>query len=295
MSKKICDFCLEEKKGIFNRVRELPDGHFICKDCARKIESYDLPVKYGLFQLLVLAEPEYRPMIMRDYLQNHPVKDILIQYYPVGDMSLHEGERLVNKASAAITVSSASIPQEFAPDKITQITKKNILNLADDSMGKEVQGTLYETNAAVYFLSPYFINCHRLSTIDLESRDCSAIHIVDHGKHFTYALKHADLFRMRSSFYQRAIAAKNNKNNKLIYLESENTMTLTSGVYSVPSNIKSGTYYVNAVDTAKLNVRDPNGRVHLVKNGKINIAEGSTVEVTGEYQFRLRNHEEHKK
>ena len=109
---------------------------------------------------------------------------------------------------------------------------------------------------------------------------------MEHGKEFSYQLRNADLFLLRSAFYQMAVAAASNKKKSLIYLASENTMTLTSGKYNVPKNIKSGVYWVNPVDAASMRVRDANGQLHAVNSGRIRIDNGSTLEVKGEYQLR---------
>ena len=83
-----------------------------------------------------------------------------------------------------------------------------------------------------------------------------------------------------------AINAAENKNRSLIYLASENTMTLTPGQYSVPKNIKSGTYYVNPVEKGSLFIRDANGQIRKVKPGRVRIDDGSVLEVKGEYEVR---------
>ena len=42
---KVCDFCLSEATGMFNRHEKLADGHYICKNCKTIIQGYGLPVK----------------------------------------------------------------------------------------------------------------------------------------------------------------------------------------------------------------------------------------------------------
>ena len=181
----------------------------------------------------------------------------------------------------------ASVKETAA--RIADIGKSDIVNLPDakkDGNAKEVSGTLYETDAALYFMSDRFINCHRLSSIVTTNTDTEAIHVLEHGREYTYRLPHADLFLLRSVFYHMAVNLSENKKKSLIYLASENTMTLTSGKYSVPKNIKSGVYWVNPVDEANLEIRDANGKLHAVRPGRVRIDEGSTLEVNGEYQFR---------
>jgi hypothetical protein len=92
---------------------------------------------------------------------------------------------------------------------------------------------------------------------------------------------------MRETFYRMAAAAKENKKKNLIYLASENTMTLTSGIYNVPKNIRAGNYWVNPVNDSGLSIRDANGRYHEIRGGRLHIDEGSTLEVTGQYEFRF--------
>jgi len=289
MANKICDFCLEEGRGLFRQPETLPDGHCVCKKCRKIIESYDLPVKYDLFQLLVTAEPYMQEMMMGDYLEHHKPKDAIARYYPIQQMRLHEGEHCINVREASITVSPFKMPDEPAVTRIADIGKNDISNLPDarkDSTSKEVRGILYETDAALYFMSERFINCHRLSSIVTSHADTEAIHVLEHGREYTYSLPHADLFHLRSVFYHMAVNLIENKKKSLIYLASENTMTLTSGKYSVPKNIKSGVYWVNPVDEANLSVMDANGKVRTVRPGRVRIDEGSTLQVNGEYQFR---------
>ncbi|MBQ9328210.1 MAG: hypothetical protein IJ225_06710 [Solobacterium sp.] len=294
MANKICDFCLEEGKGLFRQPERLADGHYICKNCRKKIESYDLPVKYDLFQLLVTSEPYMREMMMGDYLEHHKPAEAIAKYFPLTQMILHEGEHCVNMRKAVITVDATAIPIGAAVTRIADIGRKDIINLSDAtsaSNAKEVEGVLYETDAAIYFMAPTFINCHRLTSVVSEHTDTDAVHVLEHGKEFTYATPHADLFHLRSTFYHMAVAAATNKKKSLIYLASENTMTLTSGKYNVPKNIKSGVYWVNPVDEAALQVRDANGKVRSVSAGRVRIDNGSTLEVNGEYQFRYNKRE----
>ncbi|MBR2794034.1 MAG: hypothetical protein IKE16_05240 [Solobacterium sp.] len=292
MANKICDFCLEEGRGLFRQPETLPDGHCVCRKCRKIIESYDLPVKYDLFQLLVTAEPYMQEMMMGDYLEHHKPADAIAKYFPIQKMRLHEGEHCINVREASITVSAFAIPAEPAVARICDIGKSDISNLSDArDKTKEVKGMLYETDAALYFMSDRFINCHRLSSVVSDHTDTNAIHVLERGKEFTYRIPHADLFHLRSTFYHMAVAMSENKQKSLIYLASENTMTLTSGKYNVPKNIKSGVYWVSPVDEADLSVRDANGKLHSVRPGRVRIDAGSTLEVNGEYQFRYNKRE----
>ncbi len=295
MANKICDFCLEEGRGLFRQPESLPDGHYICKNCRKTIQKYNLPVKYDLFQLLVTAEPYMREMMMGDYLEHHKPADVIAKYFPIQTMRMHEGEHCVNVREASITVSSVQIPGVPAVTKITDIGRKDINNLPNarnESGTTEAEGVLYETDAALYFMSKMFINVHRLSSIVTTHTDTEAVHVLEHGQEYTYHTPNADLFHLRSNLYHMAVNALENKKKSLIYLASENTMTLTSGRYSVPKNIKSGVYWVNPVDEADLSVRDANGKVHYVKPGRVRLDAGSTLEVNGEYQLRYNKREE---
>ena len=62
--KKVCDFCLSEGGGLFNRLETLSDGHHMCKDCKKLIQKYNLPLKYDLFQQLVTAQANMKDMII---------------------------------------------------------------------------------------------------------------------------------------------------------------------------------------------------------------------------------------
>lgn len=42
MAKKVCDFCLSELGGLFNRPEKLADGHYICKNCRQTISEHGL-------------------------------------------------------------------------------------------------------------------------------------------------------------------------------------------------------------------------------------------------------------
>ena len=295
MANKVCDFCLEEGRGLFHQPERLPDGHYICKKCRKIITSYDLQVKYDLFQLLVTSEPRMQEMMMGDYLEHHRAQDAIAKYYPITPMVLHKGEHVVNMRKAVITVDRGDIPSEPAVTRIGDIGRKQISNVPSaksESGAADVEGTLYETDAALYFLSPNFINCHRLTSVISDHIDKDAVHVLEHGRQFTYKTKHADLFHLRSVFYHMAIAATENREKSLVYLASENTMTLKSGKYNVPKNLKSGTYWVNPVEDATLRVRDANGRVRRVSSGRLRIDNGSTLEVDGQYEVRYNKREE---
>ena len=295
MANKVCDFCLEEGKGLFRQPEKLPDGHFVCRKCRRIIESYDLPVKYDLFQLLVTSEPRMQEMMMGDYLEHHRPADAIAKYYPLIRMPLHEGEHCINMRTASITVEANAVPRRKAVTGITDIGRRDINNLPNARDGAEavsIEGTLYETDAALYFMSENFINCHRLTSIITDHIDTDAVHVIEHGRQYSYHLPHADLFHLRSVFYHLAVAAMDSRKKSLIYLASENTMTLTSGRYNVPKNIKSGTYWVNPVEASQMRVRDANGKTRRVRSGRVRIDNGSTLEVKGEYQFRYNLREE---
>ena len=289
MANKVCDFCLEEGKGLFRQPEALPDGHRVCKNCRKIIESYGLNVKYDLFQLLVTAEPNMQEMMIGDYLEHHKPAEAIAKYFPIPAIPLHEGEHCVNLRPASIRVERSAIPAKPAVKRVTDITKKDINNLPDartDAGSEEIEGTLIETDAALYFLSDHFINCHRLTSIITSHTDTEAVHVLEHGRSYTYEVENADLFLMRSTFYHMAMQYAENKKKSLIYLASENTMTLTPGKYMVPKNIKSGVYFINPVDNGSLRIRDANGGSHNVLPGRVRLDEGSTLEVKGNVQVR---------
>ena len=206
-------------------------------------------------------------------------------------MVLHKGEHVVNMRSAVITVDRGSIPASMAVKRIGDIGRKEISNIpsAKSKSGSvDVEGTLYETDAALYFLSDHFINCHRLTSVISEHIDTDAVHVLEHGRQYSYKTPHADLFHLRSVFYHMAVAATENKEKSLIYLASENTMTLTPGIYSIPRNIRAGTYYISALNDLGLNLRDVNGHLHDISSlERVMLNEGTLLECTGEYQLRI--------
>lgn len=288
MSAKVCDFCFNEYKGFFSHTEKLADGHILCRSCRQKIESYGLPVKYDLFQLLVTAEPQMREVIMSDYLESHTPAEVKEKFFPDAAIALHAGEHLINQASAEITVDEALIPQREVVQRIAGITKKDVSNLYDAASGKTIKGTIYETDAAFYFLSDHFINVHRRTNIVHSIEDTTAIHILERGHAYTYKTAHTDLFFMRDLLFRLMVSKEKTAHANLIYLSSDNTMTLTPGIYMVPKNVKPGTYFVNAASQpSTLQVRDAQGRIRTVADGELNLDEGSLLEVTGSYEFRF--------
>lgn len=294
---KVCDFCLNESRGLFNSPEQLADGHAICKNCKKIIQSYDLPVKYDLFQILVTADSYQREMIMGDYLENHKAADTLARHFPMPAIIMHNGEHCANVCDATIRVAKAMIPVEKAPVNIADITRKNISNLYDapgESGAEVVSGRLYETEAAVYFMSEHFINCHRLSQLIHEDPDTEHLHIMEGSSTFTYTMKHVDLFFLRERLFQLTTAAAANKKTNLVYLTSDNTMTVTPGIYNVPKNLSSGTYWVSALKDKGMCVKDATGHVRDVRSGRVHLDVGSTLEVSGEYQLRIQKHDDDK-
>ncbi len=290
---KICDFCLDEPKGLFNRPMALTDGHCICKRCKKIIESYKLPVKYDIFQLLVTNDSKMKDMLIGAHLEKNTPEDVIAKYYPLPSMLLHEGERAVNVVDASITVLTSLIPDTKKDIKICDITRKDFdqLNTATGDSGvSEVSGKLYETDAALYFISDNFLNCHRLTNI-VHNNEPNVIVVHEKGKTFKYKVKYSDLFFLREALFNKAAAIQDKKDGNLIYLSSENTMTITPGVYSVPKNISAGVYYVSALKDQGMKVRDAVGRVKECRSGRVRLDEGSSLEVTGEYQLR-RNEKE---
>lgn len=294
---RVCDFCLDELKGLFNYPEQLPDKHYICSKCKQKIQYYKLPLRYEIFQLLVTSEPSMRDMMMGTYLESHDIEDCYAKFYPTPNVLLHKGEHCINTCPTSIRVDTTQIPTSLAVTNISDITSRSISNLTDvpEQPGSTVvKGTLYHTDNALYFLSEHFINCHKLTNIVRNSSDNHAIHVIEGNKRYTYPVEFADLFFLREAFYQK-MQAKSSKKKNLIYVASENTMTLTPGVYSVPKNIQAGSYWVSAIKDKGLRVRDAAGNIQGLSNGRIILDEGSMLEVTGEYQFRIHPKQEKKK
>ena len=287
---KVCDFCLSESKGLFSKPQTLSDGHYICKNCRNIIQKYGLPVKYDLFQVLVTAEPYMREMIMNDYLEKNELDDTIAKFFPLPNVLLHRGEHCINVRDASIKVAKAAIPEKYAPTVIRDITGSLINDIPDAPDGVSsvtVQGKLYETDIALYFISEHFINCHRLVDMVKGGNDQNAIHVYEKTLSFTYSTPHTDLFFLRDTLYHKIVAAQANKKQNLIYITSENTMTLTPGIYSVPRNIRSGTYYVSALNDLGLHMKDANGHTHDISSGRVRLDEGSLLDCTGEYELRI--------
>ena len=287
---KVCDFCLSEGKGLFNRPETLKDGHLICRNCKDTIKKYKLPVQYDLFQLLVTTDAYMREMIMNDYLEKHTPDETIEKFFPEPDMPMHRGEHCINVKEASIKVPKAAIPSGKAPTVIGQITGSLINDIPDAPEGVDsvtVKGKLVETDVALYFLSEHFINCHRLSDVVRSGNDPDNVRVIERKLSFTYATPNTDLFFMRDTLYHKIVAARENKKQNLIYITSENTMTLTPGIYSVPRNIRSGTYYVSPINDLGIHLRDVNGHLHEISSDRVRLDEGTMLECTGEYELRI--------
>ncbi|MBP3891099.1 MAG: hypothetical protein J6D29_02915 [Solobacterium sp.] len=294
-SNRMCDFCLTETRGLFRRPIKINDAHLICQNCRKILDSYHLPLRYELFQILVTNQKDMRDMIMNDYVKQHPVSESMAKYFPLPNILLHEQEQCINFVEATITVDSSQIPTTLAPTRIFDITKAHINNLPDAKANPvTITGKLIETNAALYFLSNNFINCHRLTSLIHERVETNPteIQVLEKNQVYTYQVPNAELFFLRESFYQKLAAYRSNKKDNLIYIQSENTLTLTPGVYQVPRNIQPGVYWVNPVRDDGLHIRDAAGKVHHIGNGRIRLDSGSQLEVTGEYEFRFNKKEE---
>ncbi len=291
---KICDFCLDEPKGLFNRPEALKDGHCICKRCKRIIENYGLPVKYDIFQLLVTNDPKMREMLISNYFENHTPEETIAKFYPLPSMLLHAGERAINVVDSSITVLSSLIPTEKKNIRIADITRKDFNQLytaPGDSGVTPVKGKLYETDAALYFMSDNFLNCHRLTNMIHDANNLNEIVVSEKGKTYKYRVNHSDLFYMREALFFKAAAKQENKDGNLIYLSSDNTITITPGIYSVPKNIVPGVYYVSPLKDEGMHVRDATGRRRECRKGRVQLDAGSSLEVTGEYQLRRNERE----
>ncbi|MBR2825577.1 MAG: hypothetical protein IKE51_04875 [Solobacterium sp.] len=291
MANTICDFCLEESKGLFHRHERLVSGHYICKKCRDVLETHQLPVKYDLFQTLLTADPSMRATLMDNHLQRNDATQCIAKFYPLPANLLHDGEQCINVTEATIKVNPSKLPASIAETRIANITKKDILNLEDYPDGFEIKGTLYETNAAIYFLSKHFINCHRLSHLIKNYPDPSIIYIMNGSHEFSYQVPHSDLFYLRDEFYHKILEKKDNKKQNLIYLSSENTMMITPGSYSVPRNIQPGVYWINPVKDGGIHFSNATGEPMESVGGRIQLDEGDMMEVTGEYEFRFKKKE----
>ena len=294
MANKLCDFCLSEGKGLFNQPKLIDDEHYMCKKCKRTVLEYNLPIEFGLFQLLVNAEPHLREMIMNTWLEHHTVEESLRLYYKPIDMPLHKGEHYVTSIKASIDVDPTLIPTEKAVTSISNVMKKTIHNLQTTENGQEAEGLLIQTDAALYFMNEHFINVHRLSNVARDCEDENHIHVLDGSKKYIYHVEHSDLFFMKSLFFKLCCLKSSTKKKNLIYLSSENTMTLTPGIYRVPKNIKSGTYYITPKQEGNLALKDASGRVKRYHDGRLDLDNGSLLELTSEFEFRIhdKNHED---
>lgn len=287
----VCDFCLAEGKGFFHKPERLADGHHVCKNCKSIIQSYKLPVKYDIFQTLVTAQPNMVDMIMGAYLENHQPDETVAKFYPLPATPLHEGEHCINGVKATLVVDPEEIPEEAAIKEISKIRKKNINNISDytgSGKGKKITGTLYETEAAIYFMSDNFINCHRLGYVKRNTGDNDRIIVQTPHRSFTYKIENADLFFLRERFFQKVSAAKHNKTQHLIYIKGENEVTITPGVYDIPKALKPGRYKVKAINDAGLHMRDSLGRIkdYYETEDAIDLDDGGVLECTGEYELQ---------
>lgn len=290
MSKKVCDFCLSEGKGLFSSMEKLPDGHYICSKCRKIIRSYDLPVKYDLFQCLVTAQPHMVGTIMGAYLENHNPDDCFARFYPLPSMLLHEGEHCINMIDATLKVDKNEIPVESAVTTVNEIRRQTIHNIADAETAScsTVEGKLIETDAALYFMSDHIINCHRLGYVERNNDDDEHIIIHTPKKTYTYTVEHADLFFMRERFFQKVKAAKGHKQQSLIYIRNDNEFRITPGVYQIPKSLKPGLYEVKPLNDAGLHIKDSLGRVrdYYANEDSIDLSDGGTLECTGEYELK---------
>lgn len=291
MAKKVCDFCLSETVGLFNRPEKLSDGHYLCKNCRNIIQNYNLPLKYDVLQRIVTAQPHMKDMIMDTYLESNNPEDVIARLYPLPKILLHEGEHCINAIRANYKVSSDSVPDSYAPRSIVEIRKATINNIPDAVNKKQAQtieGMLYETEAAVYFLSEHIINCHRLGYVVRNTTDNDHITIKTPTKSFTYSVENADLFFIRERFYQKVNAAKNHKDEHLIYIQNNNELRITPGVYDIPKSLRPGVYKVRALNDAGLHVKDALGRVtdYYENEESIDLSNGGVLEVTGEYELK---------
>lgn len=291
MAKKVCDFCLSEMGGLFNRPEKLSDGHYICKNCRQIISEHGLPVKYDIFQRIVTAQPHMKDMIMDTYLETNKPEDVIARLYPLPKILLHEGEHCINAIRANLRVSPSSIPNEYSPRSIVEVRKSTINNIPDAVSKKEsmkIEGMLYETEAAVYFMSEHIINCHRLGYVVRNTNDTDKIKVVTPTKTFTYAVENAEMFFIRERFYQKVNAAKNHKDEHLIYIKNDNELRITPGVYDIPRSLRPGIYQVKALKDAGLHVKDSLGRItdYYETEDSIDLSNGGTLEVTGEYELK---------
>lgn len=291
MAKKVCDFCLRESKGLFGGHDTLKDGHHMCKNCKEIIQRYGLPLRYDLFQCLVTAQPNMKEMIMDAYLEKNDPDTALASHFPYPNLLMHGGEHCINAVKATITVKTDLIPEGPAVKEIADIQKRTIHNIPDTAErtgNTKVTGMLYETEAALYFISEHIINCHRLGYMQRNRSDTDRVCVVTPTKTFTYKIAHADLFYLRERFFQKLNAKKQNKGQHLIYITNDNEFRITPGVYDIPKSLKPGRYQVRAIKDAGLHIRDALGRVidYYESEKSISLKDGGILECTGEYQLR---------
>ncbi|QRG86662.1 hypothetical protein [Bulleidia sp. zg-1006] len=289
-SKKVCDFDLREGGIFHNRLEKLSDGHYICKHCKEIIKGYGLPIKFDIFQMLVTAQANMVDTVMDTYLKSHNPEEIIATHYPLPSIELHHGEHCINSLPAVQVVLEELIPKDEAVKSISEIDKNAIMNIpnAEGRVGSQiVKGMLFETEAAIYFLSDHYINVHRLGYIKRNPNQNDRIEIETPSKKFTYKVEHADLFFLRERFFQKVNNVINHKDNKLIFINNNNQFTVTPGIYDVPKNIRPGEYSVKAIRDAGLHVKDIHGRVtdYYETEDSIILPEGGILEVTGEYQL----------
>jgi hypothetical protein len=191
---------------------------------------------------------------------------------------------------ATMNVKSDMIPAESAVSAITDIRRADIKNIPDApelSQSVEVNGTLVETEIALYFMSPHYINCHRVGFIKRNTGEKQKIEVATRKATFTYHVEHADLFFLRERFYRKAKAATSEKKQHLIYIRSDNELTITPGIYEIPRSLKPGIYKVRAIKDDGLHISDAVGHVKdYYENGEtVELPEGGVLESTGEYEL----------
>ena len=113
---------------------------------------------------------------------------------------LHPGEHCISKVKAYQTVTKDSIPYTRAVSKIAEISKATIQNIVDSTTrtnSHKVEGILYETDVAFYFLSPNYVNCHRLGYALRNRSDTDRINIVTPTARYTYTVSytHLDVYK----------------------------------------------------------------------------------------------------
>ncbi|MBR2811608.1 MAG: hypothetical protein IKD69_09535 [Solobacterium sp.] len=288
--KQVCDFCLSEAKGFFTRYETLPDGSHICKNCTSTILRYGLNREYDLFQKLIVAEPNMRDMMMNAWLESHDIEECLKKYYPEPDILLHEGETCINAVPAYNIVEADMLPNTETVLHIGDVTRREIHNIpsSENAPGSvRVNGMLYETEVALYFMSSAMVNCHKPGYMVKNPEDKERIIVSAPPREFIYHVDHADLFYLRESLYRKIQAIRTNKDQQLIYITNENEITVTPGIYRVNQNLKAGKYNVRTIDGKGLHVRDAFGTImdYSENDSSIELTEGTYLEVTGEYRL----------